>query len=170
MDYKDVTTIEEFNQAKAEFLAKHPELKLPKPIECLNLIMRKEFALEILNGTKTVEFRDLSEHYINRLIDKDTNNWMADHLDDDNAVNLISDVRPVKRIHFHNYNNSWTLDVEVVNNDYCAVIDKDVKYLQQAFNCHELDELLNEYNQAEEEDRPIYFYFALGKVIDSKGL
>lgn len=170
MDYKEIKTNEEYKKAKAEYMAKNPALKDAKPIECMNLLLRKEFAKQILRGEKKVEFRAFSEHYINRLIDQDVDNWMLDHIDDDEAMFFANHVRPVKKIHFHNYNNSWTLDVECTFNDYVAVVDKDVKFLQENFDCHELDEQLDDFNKRKEENRPLYFFFALGKVIDSKGL
>ncbi len=37
---------------------------MPEPIECLDLIMRKEFALRILQGKKNVELRDCTDHFI----------------------------------------------------------------------------------------------------------
>lgn len=170
MNIQDIKTKEEFNKAKAEYMAKNPAFKEAKPIECLNLLLRKEFAKQILSGEKTVEFRAFSEHYSDRLLDKDAGNWIQAHIDDEEALFFANHVRKVNKIHFHNYNNTWTLDVECAANDYVAVIDKDVKFLQDNFDCHELDEQLADFNKRKENNRPIYFFFALGEVIESKGL
>lgn len=170
MNYKDIKTKEEFEKAKAEYMAKNPALHEAKPVECLNLLLRKEFALQILNGEKIVEFRAFSEHYCDRLIDKDVDNWMQEHIDDEEAMFFANHVRPVKKIHFHNYNNSWTLDVECERNDFVAVTNKDVEFLNKAYDCHELDDMLDNFNKKKEKNRPFFFFFALGKVLDKKGL
>lgn len=170
MNYKSIKTKEEFEKAKAEYMEKNPALRDAKPVECLNLLLRKEFALQILNGEKKVEFRAFSEHYCDRLIDKDVDNWMQEHIDDDEAMFFANHVRPVKKIHFHNYNNSWTLDVECKKCDYVAPCKKDVHYLNEIWGCHELDEQCADFDKRKAENRPLYFFFALGKVLDKKGL
>ena len=170
MNYKDIKTQEEFDKAKAEYMAKNPALKEAKPVECLNLLLRKEFALQILEGVKKVEFRAFTEHYCSRLIDSDVDNWMQDHIDDEEAMYFANHVRPVKKIHFNNFNNSWSLDVECVRNDYVAVTNKDVEFLNKEYDCHELDDMLKDFNKRKEQNRPFFFYFALGKVLDKQGL
>lgn len=167
MSVNDIKTLEEFKVAAAEFKAKHPELPKCKPIECLNLIMRKEFAMQILRGEKKIEFRGFTEHYVGRLIDKDVDNWMQDHIDDEEAMTFVNHNRQVKKIHFHNYSNSWYLDIECNLNDYIAVTDEDVKWLQDTYDCHELDEALANFNKRKSKDRPMYFFFELGEVIDT---
>lgn len=170
MNYKDIKTKEEFIAAKAEYMKKNPALHEAKPVECLNLLLRKEFALQILNGEKKVEFRAFSEHYCGRLIDKDVDNWMQDHIDDEEAMFFANQVRPVKKIHFHNYNNTWTLDVECLKNDYVAPIKKDVEYLNNTWGCHELDKQCESFDKKKTTERPLYFFFALGKILEKKGL
>ena len=44
--------------------------ELPENIQCLNLIMKKQYALDIINGKKKVEYRNYSKHYFDRLYDK----------------------------------------------------------------------------------------------------
>lgn len=73
--------------------------------EAFDLIMRKEFAYEILKGNKTIEYRDFTQFYAKR---------------------FCSDVKELKRkpiyhIHFHDYNNTWFLDVAIESVDICAV-------------------------------------------------
>lgn len=171
MKVEEITTQEQYDKAKAELLKKYPDMPAPKPIECLNLLLRKTFAEQIIEGKKTVEFRDFSEYYCSRILDKDVTNWILEHEEEDEDASFFANnVRPVKRIHFHNYNNSWGLDVECKRNDYMALIDKDVDYLREAYDCHELDEMLDDYNKRSQEDRPSFFYFALGKILDKQGL
>lgn len=170
MNYKEIETKEEFEKAKSEYMAKNPGLHNAKPIECLNLLLRKEFAKQILNGEKNIEFRSFSEHYCARLIDQDVDNWMQKHIDDEEAMFFANHVRPVKKIHFHNYNNSWTLDVECVGNDYVTPCKKDVEFLNKKWGCHELDEMCRDFDKRKATNRPMFFYFALGKILDEKGL
>ena len=97
---------------------------MPEPIESLDLILKKEFALQILKGEKNVEFRSMTQHYMNRLFDKKLGDFLDKHADNAEIVaeygmwGNCDELRPVKSIHFHNYNNDWYLDVEVLHNGY----------------------------------------------------
>lgn len=166
MSIDEIKTQEEFEKAKAEFLAKHPELPKVKDVDRLNLIMRKEFALQILKGEKKVEFRAFSQHYTDRLMDKDMANWMADHQGKELDDFEISAARQVYTIHFHNYSNSWYLDVECTENEVCAPLPGWVEFFN-TLGCHELDEMTADFEKRNEEMRPLFFYFVLGKVIDT---
>ena len=160
-----------FEEARKKFFEEHPDVPRPKPVECLNLIMRREFAEEILKGTKTVEVRAYSNHYCDRLYDKDVLAYEDKHWDDElmrmQMIDFNDSVRAVKKIHFHNYNNSWFLDVECIDNNTVLLIDPQVKYLQDAFNFHEFDEELAMLNKRRTDKRPVYFYFAIGRILDT---
>ena len=159
-------------RACEEFYAAHPECPKTKNIEVLNLVMKKEFAEQILRGEKTVEFRSVNDFYYKRIYDHDVVKFMNEHGKEpefEGAIDegIIYPIRQVLKIHFHNYSNSWYLDVEcIANNDIC-VTRPQVKDLQDDFNCHELDEMLEDLEARKAEDRPMFFYFALGKVLDT---
>lgn len=140
---------------------------IAETVEVLNLVMRKVFAQEILNGRKKVEFRAYSQHYLNRLYDKKVLDYMHLHRGEQDIIDECDPLRPVKKLHFHNYENTWFLDVECTLNDIIAVTDEDVKYLQEEYGCHELDEQLTQLNATKAENRPMYFYFVIGDVIDT---
>ena len=163
-----------FEAARKQFFETHPDVPRPEPIECLNLIMKRVYAEEILAGTKTVEVRAYSQHYCDRLYDKKVLEFEDKHWDDEllrlQMLDFNDSVRAVKKIHFHNYNETWSMDVECVDNNTVVVEDEQVKFLQDEYNCHEFDEMLATLNRKHEDKRPIFFYFALGKVLETKNI
>lgn len=157
----------DFKTMQEGFYSSHPDCPRPKEIEVLNLIMRRENAEEIIKGVKPIEFRAYSKHYHDRLIDLDVANYILENELTEDEVELIDLFRPVKLIRFHNYSNSWRVDVECRSNNIIAVTRPNVEALQENYNCHEFDKMLEDFEAKKENTRPMFFYFVLGDVIDS---
>ena len=153
----------EFMKKYDAMCEKYPNYRDADDIECLNLIMKREFAEAIIRGEKKVEFRAMSDSYMNRLYDDRVLQFMELHEDDPLVQECAEPLKLVKTIHFHNYNNSWTLDVECELNDVVLVNDEQVKYMQEEYGCHELDAQLKATKRSHL--KPMYFYFVIGKII-----
>lgn len=166
---------EEFLRAREEFFEKYPECPRDPHIEVLDLVMKREWAEKILSGEKKIEFRDFSDFYCNRLYDKETFDFVDKMLDEDNmeavlAQNVFfSPIKQVYVIHFHNYNNSWFLDVSLKTNDYLTIQDEDIEFLHKEFNCHELDDDLKKCKEMKisQKNRPQMFYFVIDEVLNT---
>jgi len=164
-----LNSIAEINAERKAWCDTHG-VPMPEPIESLDLILKKEFALQILKGEKNVEFRSMTQHYMNRLFDKKLGDFLDKHADNAEIVaeygmwGNCDELCPVKTIHFHNYNNDWYLDVEVLYNGY-AIANKEGAESLHLYDCYDLDDLVEELDQKDEVDRPVFFTFIISKVL-----
>lgn len=137
-----------------------------KQVEAYDLLMKKEYALEILSGKKRVEFRSFTDHYISRFMDKEA---MKRNKAKGNPTieELREEVRTdIEYIHFHNYNNSWYLDVAIEGIGYCFVDSQDIGPLAEEFDDFKAYiEDAKKNDQLPPDDRPMMFYIVLAEVV-----
>lgn len=94
-----------------------------KQAEAFDLIMRKQFAWDIIEGRKRLEFRDLSNFYMRKFV-KNVKTWDTVELD---------------FIHFRDYGNTWFLDVHIASVDTVALLPENLPYFHE-YGHHEFDE------------------------------
>ena len=167
---KNTQSIEWTEEGFEKFLKDHPDYPEPAPVDCLNLIMKKENALAIISGEKKLEFRAYTQHYVNRLYDAKTEEFVERHKDEPDVLFWCDTLRPVERIHFHNYNDTWSLDVECTYNNLVAPTDDGVNFLHEEYDCHELDEMHRKLKREGAEDYPLFFYFEIGKILGKNNI
>lgn len=82
-----------------------------KKDKVLDLPMRKVYALDILRGEKVREYRLFTDHWATRL----------GEFNDPDDPDMMTDIKHFDRAHFHPYNKSWWLDVEITAIDIFTV-------------------------------------------------
>lgn len=172
MTQEDVLLNEQIEKDKKAFFDKYPNVKRSENIKVLNLIMKKEFAEAIIKGEKTVEYRAYSKHYSDRLYDKNLLDYGENYIKDEDMADFVDFARPLRKvetIHFHNYNNTWSLDVECVDN-WTVLANQDGVEAMHDFGSDELDELVADLDKQKAKNRPIFFYFALGEILHREGI
>ncbi len=139
-------------------------------VEAYALIMKKENALEILHGKKTVEIRLESPKYLKMFTDQakvERNRKARAEGRDEWQVPIRNDIGFV---HFYNYANTWALDCEIDEIGTVSPIKEDAEFLAQEFGCHEFDDAWQEYEGKPDEEIPFYFYLHINAIAGHRGL
>lgn len=152
--------------SREDFRTRYPEAPEPSEREVLNLILRKEIAHEIVSGKKKVEIREVSPFYTSRLYDKRVLAFLDEH--PEIKCDFYTPLMKVKKIHFYSYSNTWHLDVKCIHNDVITLNDKDVKLLQEKYDCHEFDEWLADLEGTPDSERPKFFIFVIGDILEKE--
>jgi len=140
-------------------------------IEAYALIMKKENALEILSGKKTVEFRQFSPKYDKMFTNfeqiKKNEDLIAQGREDECLPPFNTDV---EAIHFYNYNNTWHLDVLIDEIGVVDITEEGAKFMAEEFGCHELDDQWQQFTHLPKDQRPYMFYLHIDEIVDHRGL
>lgn len=174
--------------------ARFPELEQihrRTTIERLDLTLRRVYAEQIVAGTKKVEYRwpipfwnskleneevaqfiEKREDEFKQIIDEHFSDINPEDLSDNTIAQILPMIKRVHTIHFHNYNpNGWRLDVECTYNNFCTPDNVGREWLH-SFGSYEQDEEFDEWerNNTPIEEREGYYFFAIGKILNKKGL
>ncbi len=135
-------------------------------VEAYSLVMQRKFAEQIKAGTKKVEFRNYNDYYYSRFMNLDAvkrNEKAGLHWGDEG---FEDDFKQVAYIHFHDYNNSWFLNVEIDDIGMFIVDTQDIdEYAPDYPDFEEFRADAIENDKLPEGDRPALFYLAIHKVI-----
>ena len=108
-----------------------------KQAEAFDLIMRKEFAFDIIEGRKRIEFRNMSQFYLKRFINISGK-----------GKNEKWTFKDTNYIHFHDYGNTWFLDVRIC--DICLLdLSQESLGIMHEYGHHEFDEMAKECKEDE---------------------
>lgn len=139
--------------------------------EAYALIMKKENALEILNGKKTVEFRNFTPKYEKMFTDFEQIAKNQDLV----AAGRENECLPpfntdIEAVHFYPYNNSWHLDVLIDEIGTVDITEEGAKFLADTFGCHEMDDQWQQFAHLPKDQIPFMFYLHIDKIVGHHGL
>lgn len=142
--------------------------------DAYDLIMRKDNAKAILDGSKTIEIRSFSDKYCRMFVDQkliDKNEELRNAGKEDECIPFAECIRgDIEVVHFRPYNNNWHLDAAIDEIGVCSMTKEDIEWLAQEFNYHEMDNEYQQYEHLPEDERPIFFYLHIKKVLNHQGL
>ncbi len=98
-------------QGDKEAIETLQKIKDGTKIKVLNVVLRKEFALEIVRGEKVREYRWFSDFWAKRLC----------LFEDPKDKYLPTGVKWYDRVHFYPYNNKWFVDCSIEKIEWVTV-------------------------------------------------
>lgn len=154
----------QFRKEREAFLKQYPDLPMPKPMPCLDLITSYDSIIHILSGYRRVQlliptddFKDILyyeplEAYVAQKLKEENYEFMAGYMKYLHPV-----IVPVRRIHYHDAAHTWYADIEVTEGGMVSATDEGRAFLHKKFYCRELDD----------EPEGDFFYFGLGELIET---
>jgi hypothetical protein len=139
-------------------------------VEAYDLLMRKEYALDIISGKKTLEIREFKSHYVNMFTDKEQlakNEELRKAGKDDECIEPL---KATQYVRFHNYNYSWTLDVEIDEIGISTVCREDIEDLADAFDFHDYDNEWQQYEHLDDDEKPVFYWLHIKEIVGRKGI
>ena len=142
-----------------------------KQVEAYHLIMKKENAIDILNGKKKVEIRAFSEKYNDLFINKKLYKEYQKDLENPNGSMTIEDtLKDTAYIYFTNYNKTWELIVEILDIAVYQMTKEDIEVLNEDYDFHDLDNEWQQYKDLTEEEIHMFYGLGLADVVSHKGV
>lgn len=140
-------------------------------VEAYSLIMRKENALDIVNGKKAIETRQFSSKYEKMF----TNFNQLEENEKLRKVGREDECQPVLRtdieaVHFYSTGAPWTLDVAIDEIGIGEITEEGIKFMHDEFDFHDFDEQLEEFKKNPPEEIPLFYYLHICEVISHDGL
>lgn len=149
-----------------------------KEVEAYHLIMKKENALEILNGTKKVEIREFNQKYGTLFIDpqKEAEYFEKmkqpnfEYIDENGVAECDKIYKDVKYIYFTNYNKSWSLVVEIDQIYMLYMIKDDIEFLSEQLGFKEYDNEWQQFEGKDLDDIPSFFAIDIKRIVSNENL
>lgn len=141
-----------------------------KEVEAYSLLMKKENALDIVSGKKRLEIREFKSHYVEMFTDRkqlEINEGLRKCGRDEECEEPF---KPIKYVQFHNYNYSWTLDVEIDEIGLSTVCKEDIEELAEAFDFNDFNNEWQQYEHLNDDEKPIFYWLHIKEVISRKGI
>lgn len=140
-------------------------------VQAYALLMRKENALDILNGKKTVEVRMMSARYEKMFTD-------FEQLEENERLRKegrVDECKPILRtdieaVHFYSTGASWHLDVAIDEIGISELTEEGIRFMQDEFGFHDFDGQLEEFKADPPKDIPLFYYLHIREVIGHSGL
>jgi len=133
-----------------------------KEVRAFDFLMKKENALDIISGKKKVETRSYSPFYYRLIHDKE-----QDELNKKDTDNFVPPIRDdISFIHFHNYNNSWFLNVRISEIGVGKFSEQYLKELSKEFDFNDFDNEWQQFENLSDEDKPVFYWFAIKEIVN----
>ena len=165
---------EEYFLAMDEFISRYNAPQC-EPIKQLDLLLSREEADEILLGKRKTVVRPFNDQYFDCLTDYHVDEWMTAHrdsfgMDMEAFTEFMCATRPVEKIHFHDEQNTWYIDVTCRENALIPATRINIQDLNDRFGCIDLNRLFMEVANGKEahSEPPLYYYFAIGDIIGTE--
>ena len=146
-----------------------------EPIKQLDLLLSREEADEILQGERQVVVRPFNNQYFECLTDHHVDEWMTAHrdsfgMDMEAFTEFMCATRPVEKIHFHDEQNTWYIDVICWENALIPITRENIQDLNDRFGCKDLNRLFMKVANGIDvhSEPPLYYYFAIGDIIGTE--
>lgn len=140
-------------------------------VDAYSLVMRKENALDILNGKKTIETRMFSSKYEKMFTDfkqLDENEILRKAGRDEECQSVLR--TDIESVHFYSTGAPWTLDVAIDEIGIGEVTEEGIKFMHDEFDFHDFDEQLEEFKKNPPEEVPLFYYLHICEIINHDGL